>query len=107
MILHGEKATAVIFENKFKYDRKGGVYYPVVRFLTKDEKWVIQELSIGTRPALEIGSEVEIIYDIENPNDVMINSTWRIEIIPRLFLALGIVGLILGFLELLLITDYI
>ena len=107
LLLHGEKAAAVIIENTFKNDRRGGVHYPVIRFLTKKDKWVIQELSIGTRPAVEAGTKLEVIYDPDNPNDVMIHSRWRMEIIPRLFLAPGIAGLILGFLELLMKVDYI
>ncbi len=107
LLLHGEKATAIIFKHTVKSDRKGNMYYPVIKFLTRDGKWIIQELSIGNNPPMGKGSEVEIIYDPENPTNVIINSTWRMVIIPRALLALGITGLVWGFMELLLITDFI
>lgn len=108
LLTNGKIADAVIFKNNFQPSRSGGgTYYPVVRFLTDKHEWITQELSIGYSPAKEEGTKLQVIYDPEDPTKVEINSTLQLELLPRLFVALGIGGLIFGTLEYLDVIDLI
>jgi hypothetical protein len=103
----GKKAQAVIFKNNYDSSGDGGVYYPVVRFLTDKQEWVTQQLNIGYSPAKEEGTKLEVIYDPEDPSNVEINSTFLLEILPRILVISGVCGLVFGVLELLEITQLI
>jgi hypothetical protein len=100
LLANGKKADAVIFKNNFHPSRSaGGTYHPVVRFLTDKQEWVTQELSIGYSKAKREGTKLQVIYDPEDPTVVEINSTLQLEILPRLFVTLGITGLVFVTLE--------
>lgn len=101
LLKNGKKAEAVVFSNKFEASHNGGVYYPVVRFLTDKQEWITQELSVGTTPKKREGTKLQVIYDPENPTDVQINSTFVLEILPRIFTALGVMGAVFVALEIL------
>ena len=60
------------------------MYFPVVRFLTEKQEWITQELDIGQYPALEEGKKIRLIYNQENPEEVEINSIFRLENLPPL-----------------------
>jgi hypothetical protein len=108
LLTNGKKADAIIFKNNFQSSMSGGgTYYPVVRFLTEKKEWITQELNIGYSPAKKEGTKLEVIYDPEEPTNVAVNSTLQLEILPRLFVALGIAGLILVTLEYLDIIELI
>lgn len=100
LLTTGKKATAIIFKNNFHSGGGSGVYHPVVRFLTDKQEWITQELDIGYSPAKKEGTKLEIIYDPDAPTNVEINSTFQLEILPRIMVAAGICGLIFGVLEL-------
>ena len=100
LLTKGRKAYSIIFKNNFQYSKSGGgTYYPVVRFLTDKQEWITQELSIGFSPAIPEGTKLQVIYDPEDPNNVEINSSLQLEILPRLFVVLGISGLLFVTLE--------
>jgi Protein of unknown function (DUF3592) len=100
LLANGKKANAIIFKNNFSRSRSsGGVYYPVVRFLTDKQEWITQELNIGYLPAKPEGTKLEVLYDPDDPTNVEINSSAQLELLPRLFVGLGIAGLVLGILE--------
>ena len=102
LLKNGKKAQAIVFSNNFHAsDDGGGVYYPVVRFLTDKQEWITQELNFGTSPKKREGTKLQVIYDPENPTDVQINSTFMLEILPRMFTALGVMGLAFDTLEIL------
>ena len=108
LLANGKKADAIVFKNNFQSGSSdGGMYYPVVRFLTEKKEWITQELSIGYSPAKKEGTKLQVIYDPEEPTNVEINSALQLEILPRLFVALGIVGLVFGILEYLDVTELI
>lgn len=109
LLKNGKKAEAIIFKNNFQPSSSGGggTYYPVVRFLTEKQEWITQELSIGYSPAKKEGTKLQVIYDPEEPTSVEINSPLQLEILPRLFVAIGIGGLVFGTLEYLEIIDLI
>ena len=100
LLSNGKKAKAVIFKNNVKRSGSDGdLYYPVVRFTTDEQIWITQELSIGYSSAKPEGTKLEVIYDPEDPTIVEINSSFQLEIFPRLLTAIGIVGFIWASLE--------
>ncbi|PTB92551.1 hypothetical protein C9994_13865 [Marivirga lumbricoides] len=100
LLVHGKKADAIIFKNDFDHrDSNGGMYYPVVRFLTDKQEWITQKLSIGYSPAKPEGTKLKVLYDPEDPTNVEINSSFQLEILPRLFVVLGAAGFIFSMLE--------
>ena len=97
LMAHGKRADAIIFKNNFQSSTSGiGTYYPVVRFLTDKQEWITQELSVGYSPAKPEGTKLKVVYDPEDPTNVEINSSLQLELLPRLFVAVGVVGLIVG-----------
>jgi hypothetical protein len=100
LLANGKKAHAIIFKNNYSTSgSNGGVYYPVVRFLTDKQEWITQELNIGYSPPKPEGTKLEVLYDPDDPTNVEINSSMQLEFLPRLFVGLGIAGLIFGVLE--------
>lgn len=107
LISHGKKAKAVVFRNNYKgVHNEQGLYFPVVRFLTDKQEWVTQELSIGQNPPMEEGKQVQVIYDPEDPSEVEINTIFRLEILPRFLVAVGLCGVIIGFIMYLEIVEF-
>jgi hypothetical protein len=92
LLKNGKKAEAIVFSNTFKANSDNGVYYPVVRFLTDKQEWITKELNIGTNPKKPEGTKIQVLYDPEDPTDVQINSTFALEILPRIFTTLGVMG---------------
>ena len=109
LLASGKRANAIIFKNNYSSGPggKSPIYYPVVRFLTDEQEWITQELSIGYLPTKKEGTKLEVIYDPEDPSNVEINSTFQLEVLPRIFVIIGFSGLVLGFLELFEITQLI
>jgi hypothetical protein len=102
LLRNGKKVEAVVSSNTFKADNDGGgYYYPVIRFLTDKQEWITQELNFGTRPKLREGTKLQVLYDPENPTDVQINSSFMLEILPRMLACLGVMGLVFVVLEIL------
>ena len=99
LVTSGKTAKGIIFKNNFKGTTSSrGLYFPVVRFLTEDKEWITQELSIGQNPPMEEGRKVTVIYDPEDPTNVDIKSTFKQEVLPRIFVSVGILGIIVGLL---------
>jgi len=105
LLKNGKKAEAVVFSNTFKADDDGGVYYPVVRFLTDKQEWITQELNFGTTPKKREGTKLQVIYDPEEPTNVQINSIFMLEILPRMLTAIGVMGAVFVVLEILDVTN--
>lgn len=105
----GKKAKAIVFKNNYHPGTGGnaGTYYPVVRFLTDRQEWITHELNIGYTPAREEGTELEILYDPEDPTQVEMNSTFQLKILHGILVILGVCGLIVAVLELLGITQLV
>jgi hypothetical protein len=99
LISSGKKATAIVDKNVYSRDGDSGTYYPVVRFLTDEKEWITQQLDVGYSPAMPEGTRIDVIYDPEEPENVQINSTFYLEILPRILVALAICGFIFGILE--------
>ncbi|MFY0607559.1 MAG: DUF3592 domain-containing protein [Cyclobacteriaceae bacterium] len=95
----GKTAEGIIFKNNYKgMGASKGLYFPVVRFLTDDKKWITQELGVGQNPPMDEGKKVTVIYDPENPTIVDIKTTFRQVLLPRMLVVLGSSGIIIGLL---------
>jgi hypothetical protein len=95
---NGKKADATIIDSVFERSGDGGSYYPVVRFLTDKQQWVVKQLDVGYNFPKKKGTRVEVVYDPEEPTNVLINSVYVLAIMPRVFVCIGVVGFILGIL---------
>src|SRR4051812_45345808 len=89
----GNKSVATIVENIYSADADGGVYYPVIRFMTDKNETVTKELSIGFFPARRIGKKLSVIYDPVNPIDVVTYPGLQLAIIPRVLVGAGLTGI--------------
>lgn len=99
LLLNGKRAKAIVFKNNQQLlGQSSGMYYPVVRFLTDKQEWITQELNVGYSPPLPEGKQLEVIYDSDDPTTVEINSSFQLEILPKIFLCIGIIGLLTGML---------
>lgn len=97
LMANGKTAKAVIFRNNLsRPDEEDGAYFPVVRFKTDKDEWITQQLDIGYQPAKPVGTKLEVIYDPDDPTSVAIHAAFELEILPRLFVTLGLAGLIFG-----------
>ena len=95
--LKGKKAKAIIFKNNLKQSgASAGMYYPVVRFTTDKQEWITQELNIGYSPPVPEGEQLEVIYDPDDPTTVEINSSFQLEMLPMIFICIGLVGFVTG-----------
>ncbi len=105
----GKKAKGIVFKNNYKISGTDsrGIYYPVVRFLTENNEWITQEVDVGTNPPMAEGKEIEVLYDPNNPNEVIINSDLRLAYMPSFLTLIGIFGIVMTCLELLDITNFI
>jgi hypothetical protein len=103
VISSGRHAEAVVVRNNF--NASDDLYTPVVRFETDKKELVERELSFSVKPKMKEGQKIKVIYDPDNPSDISINSTFLLEILPRLLVAIGLFGLIFITLELLAVTS--
>ncbi|MHA7130195.1 DUF3592 domain-containing protein [Algoriphagus namhaensis] len=102
LLQHGKKAKAVIFKSVQKSLSTGSaLYYPVVRFKTDQDLWITKELDSGTSSRPRDGKQVEVIYDPEDPENVTIHSDFYLNVLPKIFISIGTVGLLIAVLELL------
>jgi len=97
LINTGQTVKGIVFKNNYKvFGANQGLYFPVVRFLTAKNEWITQELSIGQNPPMEEGKKITLVYDPENPSEVDIKSPFRQEFLPRILVAVGLSGIIIG-----------
>lgn len=96
LLTRGRKANAIIFKNNYKASKHGGHYYPVVRFLTKRNEWITQELSIGYSVPKDEGSKVEVLYDPMDPTVVELNGRLHLEVLPKIFIGIGFLALLVA-----------
>jgi hypothetical protein len=99
LISSGNHAEAVVVRNNFNASED--LYTPIVRFETDKKELIEVELNFSVKPKLQEGNKIKIIYHNDNPRDVFIDSTFLLEILPRMLVALGLFGLIFITLELL------
>ena len=96
----GKKAKTVVLDN-INWDRGGtsGPSFPVVKFQTEKLEWVTKQLSTSSGPSWKIGTELDVIYDPNEPTKVEPYSYFALKILPKLLVGMGVLALVLGILE--------
>ena len=106
LLKNGKKSRATIVDSVFiQSNDGGGSYYPVVRFLTDKQVWITKQLNVGYSSAKKKGTEVEVVYDPDEPTNVAINSVFTLIILPRVLVGVGVIGFVLGILFYLDVVD--
>lgn len=77
--------------------RSSSVYYPVVKFTTPSGEPTVFESNLGTYPPqFRKGNEVELLYNPQQPDSVMINSWMDLWFLPVMFTSLGSIFVLIG-----------
>ena len=90
-----------LFKPNNPEDDENGTYYAVVEFNTDKNKTITKQLDIGGYPPREVGERMMVIYDLSNPINFIIYPRMWFIIIPRLLVAIGLIGLIVSMVDLL------
>lgn len=101
LLINGKTTRAVVF--KMERTHRDNLAYPVLRFTTEDKEWITTKIGL-TYPGISQGDRFEVLYDPDDPKNVVIKNHFVLEIMPKLFMAIGlafIVLSILGYLEML------
>lgn len=86
----GIKTEGIIYS--LEQSRHDEVYYPVVRFKTKEQQWITRKLDFGTNPPRYAeGSKVNLIYDPDEPENVDIDGALQLIMVPVILLMAGII----------------
>jgi hypothetical protein len=110
MLREGVRTKAMIIRNRYKPGTDGegdGVYYPTVQFVTQKNEKVVKELDFGYSVKKEIGTELNVVYDPENPSDFVTSPTLWLKIVPRLLIGGGLGGITVGVMDLLQVISVI
>lgn len=101
IILHGTKADSIVVKNIEKKGNSKSVtlYYPVVRFKLENGESFVHEFDFGISPPYKKGDKIRVIYDPDDLTNVKVNSTFLLEMLPRLLVSIGLFGFIIGLLE--------
>ncbi len=86
-------STGTVTALEFSRSRKGGgSYHPVVEFQTPESRTYSFRSEMGSRPpAYEVGEQVEIRYNPQNPTDAKLTGFWNLWGLAFLFAGLGCV----------------
>lgn len=77
-----------------------GTYHSVVEFKTDKGETITKQLDIGGNPPIPVGQRMLVIYDPNNPLDFVTYPRTKLQIIPRLLVAIGLIGLLVSVLDL-------
>jgi uncharacterized protein DUF3592 len=107
-----KKSEAMVVRNKYTPNEfalfdsidpvrdETGTYYAVVEFKTDKGETITKQLDIGGNPPRPIGQRMLVIYDPNNPLNFVTYPRTKLEIIPRLLVAIGLIGLIVSIMDL-------
>ena len=97
---HSAKATGKVFSFGKISGQHGFLYCPQVEFQTPNGQTFRFQSETGTQPpAYQVGQQVQVVYQITNPNQAEINSAMALWFAPGCMLLMGLaftgLGLIL------------
>lgn len=87
LVRTGEHATATITQMTYKSSMKrGGVYYPVVKFKTTSGEEIEEQAAFGSDPPqYKVNDTVEVIYKKDHPKEWSLNSWWDLYFLGSIF----------------------
>lgn len=95
------EGTVISNELHYSHDEEGNrekYYYPIVEFQTQEGENVKFEADFGSYPPMyQVGEQISIIYNPQNPTDAQINSFWTLWFVSILLLGMGGVFASIGF----------
>lgn len=73
---NGETTTGRVIELSESTDGEGAccVYSPVFEYTVNSRRYTFESLNASDPPAYRVGQEVEVIYNVDDPNDAAVNS---------------------------------
>lgn len=80
-------------------DDESGVYYPVIHFMTDKNELITKQLTIGFNPPKSVGKKLSVIYNPNNPSEIVTYPSIQLEVIPRLLVSIGVIVLIIVVLD--------
>ncbi|MCU0355878.1 MAG: DUF3592 domain-containing protein [Cytophagales bacterium] len=97
-IATAQKAQAVVTDLRYNRSSKGGgTYYPTVQFTANDGKTYTAYSNSGSNPsAYEVGENVEIYYNPDNPMDILLPDFFSLWGVPLILGGIGLVFTLIG-----------
>lgn len=89
----------VYYPNEHIHDDKSGTYYPVIHFTTDKNKLITKQLDTGANPPRAVGTKISIVYNPDDPSDIVTYPNVKLNVIPKLFMTVGVTGLIVAVLD--------
>jgi len=86
----------VVFDTVSGKNIDSNTNYPVIRFVTTEKEWIIEEYSISTLPGfLKKGQKITVVYNPDNPRE-FIEKSGITSAAPILVMVLAIIILATG-----------
>lgn len=85
----------VLFKQNDPENDETGSYFVVVEFKTDKNETITKQLDSGYGPR-KVGERMQVIYDPSNPINFITKPGLKLEIIPRVLVAMGLIGLIVS-----------
>jgi hypothetical protein len=94
---NGETTTGIVIELEESSSTEGGccVYSPVIEFEANGQTYTFESDSASYPPEYEVGEEVRVIYNPENPNNAQINKASERWLMPVLLIPAMFFGMII------------
>jgi hypothetical protein len=89
-----------LFESIDPIRDETGTYHAIVEFKTDEGETITKQLDIGGNPPKPVGQKMLVIYDPNNPLNFVLYPRTKLEIIPKLLVAIGLIGLLVSFMDL-------
>jgi hypothetical protein len=80
-------------------DDESGAYHPVIQFMTDNDELITKQLTIGFNPPLSVGKKLSVMYNPNNPSEILTYPRVQLHIIPRLLVSIGGIALIIVVLD--------
>ena len=100
LLKSGKVAEGVVFDFADSEMTNSQVRYPVIRFVTSDQKWITEKSSTSGFPALQKGQKVSVLYNPDNPKEFIIR-TKMTRFTPYLIFILATMLLVAGIFQIL------
>ncbi len=100
-------SEVALFESTDPIRDETGTFYAIVEFKTDKGELIKKQLDIGTNPPRQVGQKMLIIYNPENPEDFLTYPRTTFEIIPRLLVTIGLIGILISLTDLFVLISII